>query len=221
MKSELKAVIVRVTEVEDRISSNDDDIASLQTQNSAMKATVEKLVLKVDDLENRSRRFNLRLVGLPEKKEGADICAFLEKLLTDMLGADNFPGPLLIERAHRIGQINVTDRQSAARPRAVIIKFLNYADKTRVMKAARMKGPLSLDNQRIMLFPDVSADLLKQRKVFDQVKKHLASLSIPGLRYGIVHPAKLLITYQGRRHIFDTTAAAEKFVQGLQPEVCG
>lgn len=68
MKSELKAVIVRVTEVEDRISSNDDDIASLQTQNSAMKATVEKLVLKVDDLENRSRRFNLRLVGLPEKE---------------------------------------------------------------------------------------------------------------------------------------------------------
>lgn len=68
VKSELKSVIVRVTEVEDRISSNDDDIASLQTQNSAMKATVEKLVLKVDDLENRSRRFNLRLVGLPEKE---------------------------------------------------------------------------------------------------------------------------------------------------------
>lgn len=97
VKSELKAVIVRVTEAEDRISSNDDDTTSLQTQNAAMKATMEKLVLKTDDLENRSRCPNLRWVGLPENKEGADTCAFLEKLLADVLSVDNFPGPLLME----------------------------------------------------------------------------------------------------------------------------
>lgn len=96
------------------------------------------------------------------------------------------------------------------------MKFLNYADKTRVMKAARMKGPILLDNQRIRVFPDVSVELLKRRKVFDQVKKDLASLSIPDLHYGIIHLAKLFVTYDRKQHIFDTASAAETFVQELR-----
>ncbi|KAI4824685.1 hypothetical protein KUCAC02_013183 [Chaenocephalus aceratus] len=75
-----------------------------------MKTTVEELVLEVDDLENRSRRSNLCLVGMPERKEGIDMCAFLEKWIPD-LGASNFPGPLLIERAHRIGKVTEAEAQ--------------------------------------------------------------------------------------------------------------
>ena len=96
------------------------------------------------------------------------------------------------------------------------MKFLNYADKSRVMQAARMKGPILLDNQRVMFFPDISAELLKRRKVFDGVKRELASLSISDLRYGIVHPAQLLITHNRKCHVFDTAAAAERFVQELR-----
>ncbi|KAJ4945496.1 hypothetical protein JOQ06_023180, partial [Pogonophryne albipinna] len=151
---DLKAVTVRVTGAEDRISTNEDDVAALLAQNTAMKTTVEELVLKVDDLENRSRCSNLRLVGMPGRKEG----------IPDVLGASHFPGPLLIERAHRIGKVTEAEAQS---PRVVIMKFLNYADKSRVMQAARMKGPILLDNQRVMFFPDISAELLKQRKMFD------------------------------------------------------
>ncbi|CAL8370083.1 unnamed protein product [Gadus morhua 'NCC'] len=45
---------------EDRISTNQDDITSLLANNVAMKATIKELAVKVDDLENRSRRSNLR-----------------------------------------------------------------------------------------------------------------------------------------------------------------
>ena len=136
-----------------------------------------------------------------------------------MLGDYNFPGPVLIERAHRLGRINNKDgNQAVARPRAVVMKFLNYADKVRVMKAARIKGKILVDNQRVLFFPDVSADLLKWRKVFDTAKKELASLSIPDLRYGIIHPAKLLVTVGGRRRIFDMATEAEAFVRGLKSD---
>lgn len=220
IQSELKAVSVRVTEAEDRISANQDDVTSLKTQTNTMKAAIEELVSKVDDLENRARRSNLRLVGLPEKEEGSDMCAFLERWIPEVLGEHNFPRPVLIERAHRIGGAGAGDAEaggrSGGRPRVVIMKFLNYADKSRVMKAARNKGEILYDNQRIMFFPDVSADLVRRRKVFDSVKKELASLSIPTLRYGIIHPAKLLVTVKGRRHIFDTAAGAKDFVRGLK-----
>ncbi len=39
-------------------------------------ATLEK---KVEDQENRGCRNNLRLIGPPEKAEGQDLCAFLER----------------------------------------------------------------------------------------------------------------------------------------------
>jgi len=83
------------------------------------------------------------------------------------------------------------------------------------MMAARSKGEILYNNQRVMFFPDVSAHLVRQRKVFDSVKKELASPSIPTLRYGIIHPAKLLVTVKGRRHIFDTAAGAT-VVHGLK-----
>ena len=230
LKADVKAVIVRVTEAEDRIGANQDDIASLLADNTSMKATIKELAFKVDDLENRSRRSNLRLVGIPEGKEGADMCMYLEGWLPKVLGADTFPSPLLIERAHRLGRANKASRansggpQQSARLRVVIMKRLNYADKTRIIRAARLKGPILLDNQRIMFFPDVSADLLKRRKAFDPVKKDLAALSIPTLRYGVAHPATLLITFKGKRHTFDTVKAAEDFVKEIrnqQHEECG
>lgn len=166
----------------------------------------------MDDLENRAHRSNLHLVGLPEKVEGSDMCAFLERWIPEVL-EHNFPRLVLIERAHRISGAGVNDAEagcrSDVRPRVVIMKFLNYADKFRVMKAARSKEEILSDNQRVMFFPDVSADLARWRNVFDSVKKELSSLSIPTLRYGKIHPTKLLVTVKGRRHIFDT-AAAEK-----------
>ena len=138
-----------------------------------------------------------------------------------LLGADTFPGPLLIERAHRLGTANEASManragpQQSARPRVVIMKLLNYVDKTQIMRAARLKGPILLDNQRIMFFPDVSTDLLKRKKAFDPVKKDLAALSIPTLRYRVAHPATLLITYKGKRHTFYAVRTAEDFVKEM------
>lgn len=214
VQCDLKALTTRVTEAEDRISSQEDSVSELQTENAKLKTVVESLSVKVDDLENRSRRSNLRLVGLPEKTEGKDMCAFLEKSLPEILGPENFTGPLVIERAHRIGRFS-EDRPDSP-PRAVIMKFLNYADKVRIQKAARAKGTVMLDKSKLMLFSDVSADLHKKRKRFDMVKKGLRELNIPELRYGILHPATLCVTYKGKRHLFNSPPDAQRFLQDFK-----
>ena len=64
-----------------------------------------------------------------------------------------------------------------------------------------------------MFFPDLSAELHRQRRRFDGVKKQLRSLNI---RYGIMYPAKLRLTFNGQSREFDSPADAEKFVQGIQ-----
>lgn len=102
---------VCVTEAENRISTNQNNVASLKTQNNNMKAAIEELVSKVDDLENRACHSNLNLIGLPERKEGSETCAFLERWIPEMHGEHNFPRPVLIGMAHRIGGADVSDAE--------------------------------------------------------------------------------------------------------------
>ncbi|KAK7938362.1 hypothetical protein WMY93_001688 [Mugilogobius chulae] len=152
VQNEIQLIATRVSQTEDRIGNNEDDIATLKKDNCTLKGELEALTRKVDDLENRSRRSNLRLVGLPEKAEGRDMCSFLVKWIPEVLGTVSFPGPLIIERAHRIGRPPEADSAAtgpAPRPRAVVMKFLNYADKTRVMRAAREMGTVLYEGKKI------------------------------------------------------------------------
>ena len=87
-------------------------------------------------------------------------CAFLERRIPETLGSEIFPMALTIERAHRIGRKDEGMTDPAQRhipPRAIVMKFLNYSDKVRTMKAARDKGTILFEGRRVMFFPDISS----------------------------------------------------------------
>ncbi len=66
-----------------------------------------------------------------------------------------------------------TAADAKSTPKVMIVKFLDYRDKERVMRAARAKKNVLFQNHRIMFFPDLSAELNKQQRQFDEVKKKL------------------------------------------------
>ena len=201
----------RMDEAENRISEVEDTVNSERGKTEALVKRVALLTNKLDELENHSRRSNLRLVNLPEKVENNDPVAFLEKWLPEALGPAAFNTPPVIERAHRLPGRTQSGRTSS--PRVLIIKFLNFQDKVRATRAARAKGKVMCGGQEVMFFPDLSAELHRQRRRFDGVKQQLRSLNI---RYGIMYPAKLRLTFNGQTREFDSPADAEKFVQGIQ-----
>ncbi|KAJ1141595.1 hypothetical protein NDU88_007923 [Pleurodeles waltl] len=49
-------------------------------------AELQTLRAQITDLEDRSRRDNVRFFGIPEHKEGTDIKAFLKSLLPELTG---------------------------------------------------------------------------------------------------------------------------------------
>ncbi|KAJ1171788.1 hypothetical protein NDU88_003646 [Pleurodeles waltl] len=57
---------------------------------------------KMTDLEDRSRRDNIRFLGFPENIEGEDIHAFLRETLPKLIGV-TFVSPLKFQRADRLG----------------------------------------------------------------------------------------------------------------------
>lgn len=91
-----------VTKTEQRISDLEDTIAPILPRLNTYGGKITTLEDKVHDLENRLRRNNLRLVGLPERVEGSDPVAFLESWLEQEFGREQLSPCFVIERAHRV-----------------------------------------------------------------------------------------------------------------------
>ncbi len=85
------------------------------------------------DIEDRSRRNNVRLVGLPEGAEGSDVAGFLRvnlsKWIPSLKGRDNIE----IDRAHRM----YDGRKNSDRPRTLIFRVLRWHDRSEILKGAR------------------------------------------------------------------------------------
>lgn len=214
VRKEVSDCAERVSQAELRISSAEDDVASLRTKLHTLEAKHKTLEDKVLDLEARSRRNNLRLVGLPEGAEGRDPCSFLEKWIPEALNKVALQSSVVLERAHRIGPL----RDNKTPPRTLIMKFLNYKDKLAVTEAARAKKEIKYKDQQVRFYPDLAEGIQKMRKQFDPIRKELRNL---GIRHGLIHPARLLITYEGKTCTLKTPQEAQDFIQEIRKDTSG
>lgn len=156
----------QITAVQQRVSGNEDNIEDLKTRISNIEKENGYLKQKVDSMENYSRRSNIRIVKVSEKAEGRDVIGFVQQLILHLFGQDNFPNPPVIERAHR-SPTQRDDYTRSTNPRPILVKFLSFQDKVKTLRLARQKGELLINNTIIHFYPDYSAKLLKQRRVFE------------------------------------------------------
>lgn len=209
VKREMKDYNDRMSRAEERIATAEDEVASLQAKVSVLQAKNKTMEDKLADLETRSRLNNVRLVNLPEGAEGHDVCTFLEKWIPEALGNGTPRLSVSVERAHRIGPRG----DGASRPRALIMKFLNYRDKQAVIRAARDKKDVYFRDQRVRFYPDLAATVHQQRKKFDPIRDGLRKL---GIRNGITYPATLLVTYENKTLSFKTPEEASELLKKIQ-----
>lgn len=207
----------RLTEAESRINQAEDNISGLQGRVVKLEKSASDLASALDMAECRSRRSNIRILGLPNGIEGNNPVSFLESWLPQLLGADIFPAPVIIERAHRLPSSGKqAGGNASSRPKTMILKLLNYADKDRILRAARARGTVMFQDHHIMFFPDLSSEVLKQRKRFEEVKIELRKRKI---KYGMIFPAKLMVIFRDHRHFFDSPEEAGKFIATLPKDV--
>ena len=119
-----------------------------------VKESTEELEVKVDDLENRSRRNNLCFDGIKEdaNESWSDSEEKVRKLLSTNLkvSTDDFT----IERAHRVSKNN-----QAGKPRTIVVKLNNYKTKEAILKSKR-----GLKGTNVFVHEDFSQKVLTKRK---------------------------------------------------------
>ena len=125
---------------------------------------------KLADLEDRSRRNNLRFDGFQE--ETNETWEESESIITDFvkekLGIEE---DILIERAHCTGKIQRNDG-TRNRKRTIVVKFLNFKDKSRILHTYREK---KLWKEKVFVNENFSEETASIRKGLLQKAKDLRS----------------------------------------------
>lgn len=200
----------RLKELETSASVTFDSVSAIEVTVSELQSQVKVLQAKCEDLENRSRRNNIRLVGVLEDQEGAMVTEFVSNLLQDVLRLDEKP---LLDRAHRSLQAKPKPNQP---PRPFVIRVHYFHVGELILRQARQLQPLSFNGRAIHIFPDLTAAEAKRRAAFGDVRKRLRE--IEGARFGFRLPAKFRITLPGEKErVFTDPQLALDYVVSTVP----
>ncbi len=173
-----------------------------------LKNQLERLTEKMTDVEDRCRRNNVRLVGLPEGMEGPDTAGFLRvnlsKWIPSLRGRD-----IEIDRAHRV----YDGGRGSDRPRTLIFRVLRWHDRSEILKGARQAYPVKCaqNNVTLLFFPDFSPATAIRRKAFGPVLK----MTELGLQPFLIYPVVIKLRHKGEQKSFVSLQKAEDFVSSL------
>ncbi|KAJ1199081.1 hypothetical protein NDU88_002919 [Pleurodeles waltl] len=105
LTAETRSMRLDIAGFQSQISGLDQRVATVETQVASWTdrdLKLSHLRNKLTDLEDRSRRNNVHLLGFPKGVEGADIFSYLQDILPKLTDI-TFDPPLEFQRAHRLG----------------------------------------------------------------------------------------------------------------------
>ncbi|KAJ1201964.1 hypothetical protein NDU88_005768 [Pleurodeles waltl] len=207
MRSDIAGFQSRVTGLEHRMGSLETQINMSQEREQDLLHLRSKLT----DMEDRSRRDNICVLGIPENEEGSDMQAFLASTLPKMTLLD-FDPPLVFQRAHRIGPRRSDD---SLRPRPIIACLLRHNQTRQILQAARNHGPFRIDQHEIRITAEYSKETNERRKAFLALRPRLRKLEI---KYGLFEPARMWITKTGVSKDFYNPDELRLFLDSFQSQ---
>ncbi len=163
------------------------------------------------DMEDRSRRNNVRLVGLPEGMEGPDAAGFLRanlsKWIPSLRGRD-----IEIDRAHRV----YDGGRGSDQPRTLIFRVLTDQN---ILKGARARRTGEVRNRtmsQLLFFPDFSPAYSDQEKgIWSRFWRRWTAL---GLQPFLIDPAVIKLRHKGEQRSYDSPQKAEDFISSMSQQ---
>lgn len=184
---DLKEMAGRIEEAERRVSEMEECNADIKEVLSHISELQEHLQSQLKDLEARSRRNNIRIHGLLEGVEGDDILGFIEGFIKTELALPDPDASLGIQRCHR--SLGPKPPQDSS-PRSVVIYFLEFKTKERVLRSAWNKKDIQYNGRRVFFEQDYTSDTLVKRKAYAPVRKALKEKDV---RFQTLYPARLRV----------------------------
>uniref|UniRef100_A0A8C2BPI6 LINE-1 type transposase domain-containing 1 n=1 Tax=Cyprinus carpio TaxID=7962 RepID=A0A8C2BPI6_CYPCA len=210
LKAEVEKLAIAAKQTRDRVDSVQAAAHEDRRIVANLRKQVEQLTDKVTNMEDRSRRNNVQLVGLPKGVEGSNPAGFLRanlsKWIPALKGRD-----IEIERAHRVYDGR---KSNSKRPRTFIFRVLRWQDRSAILKGARQAylEKYMQDNVTLLFFPDFSPATSARRRSLKPVLWRVTALDLQPF---LIYPAIIQLRHNGEQMIFDSSQKAEDFISSL------
>ncbi|KAJ1187303.1 hypothetical protein NDU88_004080 [Pleurodeles waltl] len=212
LTTETRSMRLEIAGFQSQISRLDHRVAAVESQVALQTDRDQELLhllSKLTDLEDRSRRNNIRFLGFPEGIEGTDILSYLRDTLPK-LADTTFDPPLEFQRAHRLG---LKRQNGKDRLRPIIACFLRHGQDRQLLLTSRTQGPFRLGSLEICLSADFSKETADRRRAFLSLRPHLRHLEV---KFGFFEPASMWITKNGESRTFYDPEDLKTFLEGLR-----
>ena len=204
LKSKLTTCDGKVTDLERAAVDTDVRLSELERNQQQIMEENDYLRMKITQLENHSRKFNIRILDLPLGVEAGNPTAFTTKLLKDLFGEETVGTGPLLSVAHRTGPVAVGKGS-----RCMIARLYSLEIKRKITKKAAEARSFMFNGTKIRIHSDISAETQSLRAEYRDVRAELFKRNI---RCGFIHPtATLIMTFREKVHKFTTAREAQDF----------
>ncbi|KAJ1174806.1 hypothetical protein NDU88_000097 [Pleurodeles waltl] len=214
LTAETRSMRLDLAGFQSQLSGLDQRVATVETQVASWTdrdLELSHLRSKLTDLEDKSRRNNVRLLGFPEGVEGAEIFSYLQDILPKLTDI-TFDPPLEFQRAHRLGPRR---QDGNGRPHPIIACMLRHTQARQLLQTARTQGLLRSGNLEIRMSADFSKETADRRKAFLSFHTQLRHLEV---KFGLFEPARMWITKNGESQNFYDPEDLRTFLERLQDQ---
>lgn len=189
-QSEVQALGSRIDHIEHSMSDFTSSFNTMVDAHSNHMEEIAWLKTKVADLEDRSRRNNLKIRGIPESIPATQLLAYTQVLFSTLIPSLS-PQDLIVDRIHRIPKPSFLPENT---PRDVLLRVHYYHIKEQLLIVSHRPDSRHPQYAELQLLPDLSSHTLQQRRNLATITKALRN-------HNIIHkwkyPAKLSVTHNG------------------------
>lgn len=190
LQTGLKHLADRMEMAEEEIQETKLAVHRTQLQGADHREMLRDMQRHVEDLDNRGRRNNIRVRGIPEAEGPEDLQTILQSVFNNLIGEP--PNKHIeLDRAHRA----LRPKGATAKPRDIICRVSSYLIKEEIMKRARLARKVTFDDVQIQLYPDLSWITLQKRRLLQPLLQLLQKENIT-YRWGF--PFSLTAKHQGK-----------------------
>lgn len=101
---------------------------------------------------------------------------FIIKLLSKLLGEDDFNRPIEVDQVHRI-----PTQAKDGKVRAIIVRLHYFQEKEQVQQLVRKKSPLQYDRRSVFIFHNLTSAIMKKHQAFQAI---MEKCRFKGIQYG-------------------------------------
>ena len=206
LKADFQNLGTRIEAIENKL---DQTVAATHQNSEHIQTVQEQLdvaLSRIDELENRSKRYNIRIRGLPESI--TDIPAAVQNVIQGLI--PNIPqNRLELDRAHRA----LGPPRKDGLPRDIIAKPHFYAVKDEVMRLARSVPNVLCQGHPVQIYADLSPSTMQRRR---SLKPLLLVLAQKDIKYKWAFPFAVKFSEKGKNYSFSTFPDGERLLLRLK-----